>query len=512
MPEHLRAFVVIMVLSTVTFALIKPIVIKYGMDAGDFDRRRNAWFVVTASLFLSHSFWLFIGVCAITVYTSSKTEKNPVSLYAFLVFAAPAVSSPITGLGLVNQLFEMDYLRLLSLILLLPIGLNLSKFSRSNYPFIARSWNETDVFLLLYLGVLILLNLSVNTFTNTIRVAVLYPFLDIFLPYYVARIVSANTENLRDVLLSFLSAASVLASCLVFEFVRQWSLYPPLAEALSVNWGNWDLTAYLFRDDRLRAQGTTGHPINAGFVMIPAIVLAILYAAQSRIAKTSGLLVMCLVCCGSVAAMSRGPWLSAAIGIVIFATFSPTARKLVAGVGLLAGAGVGAVIVLGDASQILKYLPFFGDVDFENIEYRQRLLEVGFVVIQKNPFFGAYDYIYSSAVQELKQGQGIIDIVNFYLGVALSSGLVGLSFIVAFFLSPLIRLGSRVMKATRRKVTFDGTQWALIAIGVSCMVMLGTTSIGGVLYSTIFMFFGLIRGASENSLIRLQPMLQIRLA
>jgi O-antigen ligase len=63
------------------------------------------------------------------------------------------------------------------------------------------------------------------------------------------------------------------------------------------------------------------------------------------------------------------------------------------------------------------------------------LLEIATHEILQNPFFGAFDSMYSPAMQELKQGQGIIDIVNSYLAVGLGSGLVGLSLFAGFFIA-----------------------------------------------------------------------------
>src|SRR5205823_14929014 len=50
------------------------------------------------------------------------------------------------------------------------------------------------------------------------------------------------------------------------------------------------------------------------------------------------------------------------------------------------------------------------------------------------PVCGSYDFLELPVMQQLRQGQGIIDIVNTYLWVALESGLVGLALFCGFFL------------------------------------------------------------------------------
>jgi O-antigen ligase len=60
-------------------------------------------------------------------------------------------------------------------------------------------------------------------------------------------------------------------------------------------------------------------------------------------------------------------------------------------------------------------------------------------------------------MQQLRQGQGIIDIVNTYLEVALASGLVGLSLFCGFFLVVLVELFAAMRRAGDR----DGELYAL---------------------------------------------------
>jgi O-antigen ligase len=99
---------------------------------------------------------------------------------------------------------------------------------------------------------------------------------------------------------------------------------------------------------------------------------------------------------------------------------------------------VSAFLLATPAGQgIVDYLPFVGTVEESTVTYRQRLLEISIQVIMQNPYFGAFDYLYAPEMQQLKEG-GMIDIVNSYAGVALSSGLVGLSLFSGFFIAVAI--------------------------------------------------------------------------
>jgi hypothetical protein len=75
---------------------------------------------------------------------------------------------------------------------------------------------------------------------------------------------------------------------------------------------------------------------------------------------------------------------------------------------------------------VLDMLPFIGNLEKENITYRERLLDNSWIVIQRNPLFGSFDFRNTPEMQSMIQGDGIIDIVNTYLNLALRVGLVGL--------------------------------------------------------------------------------------
>lgn len=87
--------------------------------------------------------------------------------------------------------------------------------------------------------------------------------------------------------------------------------------------------------------------------------------------------------------------------------------------------------------KVLDLLPFVGNLEKENITYRQRLLDNSWITIQRNPLFGSFDFRSTPEMQSMIQGEGIIDIVNSYISLALRFGLVGLALFVAFFASVL---------------------------------------------------------------------------
>jgi O-antigen ligase len=81
-----------------------------------------------------------------------------------------------------------------------------------------------------------------------------------------------------------------------------------------------------------------------------------------------------------------------------------------------------------------------------------------------HPFFG--DQFPWPALEDLRQGEGIIDIVNTYLGVGLNYGFVGIFFFVSFMLLGIFMIYARI-----RDIKQSDPDWALCGITlIACMV------------------------------------------
>jgi O-antigen ligase len=152
---------------------------------------------------------------------------------------------------------------------------------------------------------------------------------------------------------------------------------------------------------------------------------------------------------------------------------------------------------------LVDYLPFVGTVEAHNVLYRERLLEISLGVVLDHPFFGAWDFLQLPVMQQLRQGQGIIDIVNTYLGVALASGLVGLALFCGFFLVVLVQLFAAMRRAGAR----DGEPYAL-GQALSCallgiLVMIFTTSSIGLIALIYWAIAGM--GVAYARMLAVQP-------
>lgn len=469
MPGYLNALVAILVLASAVFAFARAPVCATVSITADFIRRRNAWMAITASSFLAHNFWIYALVASSLLYAVAAREQNKLALYFFLLFAVPNIHEVVPGFGLANFLVEISYLRLLALTVLLPAFLHLQK-----QPDIDRFGTLLpDKLISGYITLQLLLLFAASTPTNAVRVGVLYSFVDMFLPYYVASRSLRNLGDFRDALMAFVVAALVLSAIGVFETARHWLLYAGLAGVLGVS----EQMIHSIRGGEgglLRAMATTLQPIVLGYIVAIALVIHLYFIRKisNRAVWTAGLL---LLGAGLIAPLSRGPWVGAVAMILALVLTGPNPDKNLAKLALFGSAAFGVLLATPFGEYLIQLLPWIGAKD-ETVDYRQRLLEVSLHLIWDNPFFGSFDYINADEMQEMRQGQGIIDIVNTYVAVGLGSGLVGLSLFAGFFLTVAGRL-FRIMRGLGNP-NDDNYQLGqvLLAALLGIMVMIGTVS------------------------------------
>lgn len=465
MPEHLRALAVILLLATLVFALAKPAACAAAISAADFERRSNLWFALTAAAFLAHNFWLFVAVATAVILFAAARESNRLALFFFLLFAVPSVAVTIPGLGGINQLFALDYARLLSLTLLLPAAVRL--LSR---PAAAKGGTAgPDVLLAAYLLFALTRQLSVDTFTNTLRYG-FYAGLDIVLPYYVASRSMRNLRDFRDTLMSFVVAAMLLAAIGAFEFAKKWLLYSALNDALGLVWGYGE---YLTRETHLRALATTGQPIALGYVLAAAFGFY-LYLYRATPGRFLWYLGLGLLLAGLVATVSRGPAVGAGIVLAAFAASDRKPFWSLLRLGLLASLIIPVVLVSPVGGTIVDHLPFIGKVDTESIVYRQRLLESSMEIIRQHPWLGSNEFL--GQMEDMRQGEGIIDIVNTYLGILLTTGLVGLGLFASFFATVGLRLYRGLLALPAGDEELHRLGQALLATLAGVLVIIFTVS------------------------------------
>ncbi|MCP4185953.1 MAG: O-antigen ligase family protein, partial [Hyphomicrobiales bacterium] len=143
---------------------------------------------------------------------------------------------------------------------------------------------------------------------------------------------------------------------------------------------------------------------------------------------------------GLISSLSRGPWVGTAALLVIYISTDRNASRKIVGMGFIGMLLLPILSLTPYWQKILSFIPFVGTVDTGTIDYRTRLFEQSMIVINRNPWFGSIDFRDTTEMISMIQGQGIIDIVNSYLGIALSYGFVGLFLFSSFFFIVLVNL------------------------------------------------------------------------
>jgi O-antigen ligase len=158
--------------------------------------------------------------------------------------------------------------------------------------------------------------------------------------------------------------------------------------------------------------------------------------------------------------------------VFVYLATGPNAVAKLGKAAVIGAVALAALWLIPVGERLVDLFPFLGPPDL----YRERLFDNAILVIRRSPWFGSIDYMSTPEMQMMIQGEGIIDIVNTYLQVALKSGLVGLGLFVGFFVTILIGL-RRVLKfEVVRELGFDASIRASIATLVAMLVEIGTVS------------------------------------
>lgn len=453
------------------FRLARPIALQY-MALEDFSRRRNVWVVLTAAAFLSPNFWIFAIVAAPVLINVGRKDPNPAALYLFLLHVIPPIAA------MVPLLFPVDLYTLLSIFVMLPAALRM----RRSKQHIARRGFQVMDFLLVSYGLLtafLYLHpeisrgvLSEFTFTYAIR-RILTFVLVTYIPYFVISRSILSRSMLLEALAAFCLACLAMAGVAIFESASHWLLFGELAE----RWGQGSsFSLYYWRGASLRAAASAGHPLVLGYLI--EIAFGFWLCLQSNFTtrqKIGGVLLLWL---GLLSSYSRGPWLGACCIFFVFYALRP---RVLSGLFKAVGvAAIAAIIIsftpLGD--KIAQMIPgFSGSQTDTSVDYRQRFFNRAWLVVQQSPFLGDQDALLK--LQDMRQGEGIIDVINTYINVLLGDGFFGLSLFLGFILIGAFKSWSLTRRFATSDTQFSMIGAALVACIVGTLLMMVDGSFGG---------------------------------
>ena len=452
----------------------------------------HAWLLVALATIAAYLckfpalfFVVFAGIAIYGRASCSNQAVAPISVYLLLAVVVPPITYGLGGLGDINSLLLIDQYRLLALVVLVPATLRLVSRNRAVEP---GGIQALDVCFVAYLALRILLRIPYSTTTNALRMTV-EALLDTFIPYYVLTRSVRTLANLRFAVGYLAIGLLFAAGIAVVECLLQHNLYSGLQAIYDLV---WSLTYQLARGGLIRVQAMTQTPILLAAAMVFLGGLWIwLKGADWR--QGGFKVVLAIIMVALVGTGSRGPWLACGalfLVLLMLRWLSPRTVRILLILG--AGAAIAAKALGADQVVVSALSLLFGGSheDMSTIDYRRQLLDDSLALIKQSPWLGVPNY--ASKLQDLRQGEGIIDIVNTYVAIMLSAGVVGL----ALFLLPYLIVIHRALGAITRdeagKIS-RGSRFAVafVAMNVAFLFMIFTSSTFGVLQLLMLMLVAL---------------------
>ena len=455
MPEFLRAYIVVFILSSFIFWLLPKLRVKFIKEV-EISQWRNYWLLVTTISFFTPNIWFFCGSIIGMIFYLHQSKTPHLPLFFAISCASPLYTFTIPGFGLVNFLITLNYVSLLVLFLLWPEIRRRSDQLGITYPFYS--------LVITYVVVISILDMRENTVTNSLRLFVTY-FIGIILPFMVASKSILNIDLLKKCLFALTLCIAPLALIGCFESLKYWKLY---SSALVNVLGEDSSQSYGLRGDSLRASALFASPIVLGYVMVIGLGL-LLFVQKYTNKKTLLNLLFVIFLLALYFTKARGPWLGVVVMTVLYIWSGPARLGNFSKFALGSLVSVIALSITNFGQKIISMLPFLGSSsshEASTVDYRIRLIEQAQILFHKNPLFGLPNYRETPEMEVMRQGQGIIDVVNSYIDIGLSYGIVGLGIFLLIFLGLLFTTLKKV-----RALSPDHED--LINIGRSLYAILG---------------------------------------
>jgi len=416
-------------------------------------------FLLTAILPAPYAVFLLVSILSILFLA----PVEPVPRIAVFLFLCPVLPNLDMDLHIGIPFMWMTWPRLLSIIILLPLLLRAFSKKSALYYSIDK-----------YIWAFFLFNAALafrdTSFTNGLR-GITYLAVDYLAPYFVLSRYLRSFDDIREVLFPLLGVLVFAALINVFETVRHWHVYDQLVRNTT-----GAIVAPTQRLGILRATGTFGIPSQAGFALATGLGLCWALAPSFDRRKLFVALITVLAA-GLFVTFSRGNWIAGVI-IGMCSLFAASRKQF-----FKAAAALTVVAVVLSSFEfsedLMSVLPFVGAEQSEaaqTVSYRQELLATSIAVANEKPWFGSTTFHLHPDMEALRQASGLLDLVNHYLIVLLSTGYVGLGLFLLIFLSALAALQRAVRHADQGRAADVTLCRAIMCTLAAQLVAITTTS------------------------------------
>jgi O-antigen ligase len=455
MPEYLRAYIVVFILSNFVFWLLPKLKISF-IDRSEIKQWRNYWLIVTTLCFFITNIWLYVACLTILLGYVNHSKVDRLPLFFAISCASPLYFFTIPGFGVINYLITLSNISVLVVLVLWPEARSTKNRSVSNYPFYSA--------VIAYLIVISFLDARENTVTNSLRQFVKY-YIVILLPFMALSKSVTNVDTFKKCFFALALCLTPLALIGCFESLKYWKLYSPAFANLL---GEGSELRYGLRGDSLRASALFSSVIAFGYMMV--IGMGVLLFLQKHTNQKNLIRFIFILFLGALYfTKARGPWLGLIVMIVLYIWSGPNRLGNFSKFTFGSALALLGLSLTSFGAKLISMLPFLSSStshEASTVDYRFKLLEQAISLFHKNPLFGLPNYRDTPEMEVMRQGQGIIDVVNSYIDIGLSYGIVGLGLFLFIFLG----LFFTVLKKLR---SLPAEQADLINIGRSLYAILG---------------------------------------
>lgn len=469
--NHIKALIVMMVAGLVAAWLLRE-PLRPWLEERRYRVLWGALLAVTAAVFVAgHVGLLMLALVVVALTIPGQLGLGvggAVGFYLALSAITPQLTLSMSGLGPINQLLDLPIPRALSLLMLVPLAFRVASTKPpADLPPI--NWRMADLAVVAYELLGVVLEGRTASATHMTRL-LLISMLDMLLPYYVVSRGITSWAQVRALLAVFCASMGLVVAATFAEQLLRWPMYSDLQHVYGQR---WVVTWILERGGLLRVRAMTPQPLLLGYLLLFAMAywLALTgtrWRGRRYMLATAALLVALYF------TVSRGPLMSGLLLLISMLALRMMRPSLYGWLLTLATIAFATMVVMGwDDALVQALKQLLGDAAGQDgsIDYRKMLLETSLILIAQNPWLGASDYYLY--MEHLRQGEGIIDLVNTYVHVALAQGLIGLG----LFLIPYVVMIRRLLARLARTQGEDAmVSRALISLTVAALFMLFTAS------------------------------------
>lgn len=373
--------------------------------------------------FLSPNVFVYYAATLAVVPLFAKTRSliSPCYIFAFLTLPEASTNLAVGGI----------YLIPINAIVALTIGAALTALVRGSS--LSPGVTVPGLCLMIIFLVFLWPDARSTTGTDVVRTAIVQSF-TFLIPFYVVRRSVRDLEDVRLLLIGLLAAGAALSTLAIYEARTSWPIYRIVSDHFGVALSSG--ASVKMRGGLLRASGPYIEPLSFAFQLCLASLLAFTGRWMFRSSLIQGVIVGTLLL-GLFAPQSRGAWIGLASGIVVYGVISGNSRTLTKITIFIPLAGL-LTYVAGLTTPIIGNMLGMNSVGAFNKDYRQILLARGLEEANNHLMWGQNISTLLHNLRDLTQGEGIVDFVNTYLFVLLTSGLVGL---IPFILAVVTPIG-----------------------------------------------------------------------